>query len=84
MRKKIVVFDSIPDYVFGDDELDTVLIWPDEVPCCDPGFRTREILESGEVVDCRIYGYSIPGNAAEYDEIMEDIRRGNGSALEIL
>lgn len=83
--KKIVVFESTPDYVFSDDERgNTVLIWPDFVVGMDTCFRCREIMESGEVLDYRIYGYDIPNTAEEMEDIMESIRTGDASALEWL
>ena len=68
--KKIKIFDSQPDYVFGAGETNTVLLWPDTatvdgdtVPC----IRTREMSDGGEIVDMKIFGYDMPTTAEEYD-----------------
>ena len=64
--KKIINFDSAPEYIFGDDEREnTVLVWPDSVPGMDFCFRCREAMESGEIIEYRIYGYDMPTNSEE-------------------
>ena len=83
--KKVIVFEHTPDYAFSDDERgNTVLVWPDSVPGMDVCFCCREMLESGEIIDYRIFGYAMPTTSEEYEEIMENIRTGDASALEWL
>ena len=66
--KTIKTFTERPDYVFGSDELDTVLVWPDG----ENSFISREVLESGEIVEHRVYNWPIPTTGAEFTEIMEN------------
>lgn len=81
--KKIINFKNAPDYIFSDDERgNTVLVWPDHIDGMDICFRCREALESGEIIEYRIYGYEIPTTAEAFEEIMESINSGDQSALE--
>lgn len=85
MEKKIIRFDFEPDYCFSDSELgSTVLVWPETVPGMDMCFRCREKSESGEIVDYRVFGYDIPANGQEYQEIIDNINSGDLYALEWL
>ena len=80
--KKLIVFESRPDYVFSDDECGhAYLVWPDhytfteeedgfdgEADC----FHTREKTESGEFLEYLVFYHEIPASAEELDEIFWD------------
>ncbi len=71
--KKLLIFKNRPDYVFGSDECETVLIWPDVAEETGECLHTAERMGDGEIVECRIYNWPMPKDIAEYDEMIEDI-----------
>lgn len=85
--KNILTFAACPDYCFSSDELDTILIWPETVQLDDElveCLHTREITESGEIIEHRIYGWPMPADGAEYAEMLENIISGGGTEIELV
>ena len=80
--KKIMTFDSAPNYCFSDGE-ETVLVWPEEIEGKDKCFRCRE-KHDGETFEYRIFGYDFPTSESEFDEIINNIATGDQWALEWL
>lgn len=88
--KKLLIFKNRPDYVFGSDECETVLIWPDvatvksmdgeeTVEC----LHTAERMADGEIIEYRIFSWPMPGNWEEYDEMIANISSGSWSEMEL-
>lgn len=68
---------------FVDIQPGIVYAWEDEKSTKEnPIFRTIEKAENGEILEYRIYGYSLPECSAELEEIYENITSGDPHAIE--
>lgn len=73
---KVKIFPSEPDYVFGSDEIGkTVLVWPadKDFPDGDSPVHYRTLHESAGIIDFVVFGYPIPEDGEQYEEIMANV-----------